>query len=88
MCLAFPGKVVEVQGDFARVDFGAGTIKDQVNISLVQAQVGQYVLVHAGYAIQVMNETEAKKTITYWNEILHSFSQDSGRYDKGIRRGL
>jgi hydrogenase expression/formation protein HypC len=88
MCLAFPGKVVEVQGDFARVDFGAGTIKDQVNISLVQAHVGQYVLVHAGYAIQVVNETEAKKTIAYWNEILRSFPQDSARYEKGFRGGF
>ena len=88
MCLAFPGKVVEVQGDFAKVDFGAETIKDQVNISLVQAQVGQYVLVHAGYAIQVVNETEAKKTIAYWNEILRSLPQDSARYDGAFRGGL
>jgi hydrogenase expression/formation protein HypC len=76
MCLAFPGKVIEVEGDFAKVDFGAGTIRDDVNVSLVQARVGQYVLVHAGYAMQVLDEGEALKTIAYWNEILRLVPQD------------
>ncbi len=88
MCLAFPGKVIELQGDFAKVDFGAGTVRDQVNVSLVQAQVGQYVLVHAGYAIQIVNETEAKKTISYWNEILQALPQDRAAYEKAYRGGL
>lgn len=70
MCLAFPGKVVDVKGDFARVDFGGGTIREGINISLVEASLGQYVLVHAGYAIQVMDEKEAQKTLSYWREIL------------------
>jgi hydrogenase expression/formation protein HypC len=70
MCLAFPGKVVGVEGDFARVDFGGGTIREGINISLVEASLGEYVLVHAGYAIQVMDEKEAQKTLSYWREIL------------------
>jgi len=70
MCLAFPGKVIGVEGDFASVDFGGGTVRDGVNISLVEAAPGQYVLVHAGYAIQVMDEKEAQKTLSYWREIL------------------
>jgi hydrogenase expression/formation protein HypC len=70
MCLAFPGKVVSVDGDFARVDFGAGTVREGVNVSLVEAVPGQYVLVHAGYAIQVMDQKEAQKTLSYWREIL------------------
>ncbi|MFB0567796.1 MAG: HypC/HybG/HupF family hydrogenase formation chaperone, partial [Candidatus Bathyarchaeia archaeon] len=52
MCLAIPAKVVEIKGDVARVDFGAGTMRD-VNISLVEAKVGEYVIVHAGFAIEV-----------------------------------
>jgi hydrogenase expression/formation protein HypC len=70
MCLAYPGKVVSVEGDLARVDFGAGTIRDAVNISLVEATIGDYVLVHAGYAIQVMNQAEAEETLKYWHEAL------------------
>jgi len=72
MCLAYPGKVVELKGDFARVDFGEGTIKEGINISLVQSNIGDYVLVHAGYAIQRVDETEAQLTLSYWREILAS----------------
>ena len=70
MCLAYPGKVVSLDGDFARVDFGEGTIKEGVNVSLVQAKIGNYVLVHAGYAIQIVDEIEARQTLEYWREIL------------------
>lgn len=68
MCVAFPGKVVEINGDLAKVDFG-GVVKDNVIISLVNAKVGDYVLVHAGFAIQVVDEEEAKKMIELWNEM-------------------
>jgi hydrogenase expression/formation protein HypC len=87
MCLAFPGKVIEINGDFARVDFGAGTIRDDVNVSLVQVKVGLYVLVHAGYAMQVLDESEALKTIAYWNEILRLVPQDQAN-SEGYRGGL
>jgi len=70
MCLAFPGRVVSIDGDFARVDFGEGTAREGINVSLVDVRLGQYVLVHAGYAIQVMDEKEAQKTLSYWREIL------------------
>lgn len=88
MCLAYPGKVIEVHSDFAKVDFGAGTIRDQVNVSLVQAKVGEYVLVHAGYAIKTLDEAEAKKTLEYWNEILRNVPQDRASYEKTYRGGL
>ncbi len=76
MCLAFPGRVLSVEGDFARVDFGGGTVREGINVSLVEAVPGQYVLVHAGYAIQVMDEKEAQKTLSYWREIL-SYEEES-----------
>ena len=68
MCLAVPGKVLSKEGAHARVDFGGGIVRE-VNISLVDVQVGQYVIVHAGFAIQVMNEEEAKETLQLWQEI-------------------
>ena len=68
MCLAIPAKIIEINGSNAKVDFG-GTFRD-VNISLVGAKKNDYVLVHAGYAIQVMDEKEANETLKLWEEIL------------------
>jgi hydrogenase expression/formation protein HypC len=68
MCLAVPGKVTSVDGDMATVDYGG--ITRQANVSLVNASVGTYVLIHAGYAIEVLDEKEARKTLELWNEIL------------------
>jgi len=68
MCLAIPGKVLEITGIKANVDYG-GLFKD-VNVTLVDVEIGQYVLVHAGYAIQVLNEEEASETLKHWDELL------------------
>jgi len=69
MCLAIPAKVTEINGDIAKVDFGQGIVRD-VNIMLVDVQVGEYVLVHAGYAIQVIDQKAAEETLRLWDEIL------------------
>jgi hydrogenase expression/formation protein HypC len=74
MCLAIPAKVVEVKGETARVDFGAGTIRD-VNVSLVDAKVGEYVIVHAGYAIEILDRKAAEETLALWNEILNKYEE-------------
>lgn len=70
MCLAIPGRVLKKECDIAKVDFGEGTSRD-VNLSLVEAGVGDYVLVHAGFAIQVLDAEEAKETLRLWEEILN-----------------
>ncbi len=69
MCLAIPAKVLEIKGDEAYVDFGDGTTRE-VNVVLVDVSVGEYVIVHAGFAIEVLNEAEAKETLKLWNELL------------------
>lgn len=69
MCLAIPGKVVSIIKEKAQVDFGEGVLRE-VNVTLVDVKVGDYVLVHAGYAIQVLDEAEALETLRLWNEIL------------------
>jgi hydrogenase expression/formation protein HypC len=71
MCLAIPAKVVSITGDSAQVDFGEGVLRE-VNITLVEAKVSDYVLVHAGYAIQVLSEEDAQETLRLWNEILEA----------------
>ena len=72
MCLAIPARVTSVDGDKAKVDFGEGVLRD-VNVSLVEPKVGEYVLVHAGYAIQKMEEKEALETLELWNEVLSEY---------------
>jgi hydrogenase expression/formation protein HypC len=74
MCLAIPAKVESIEENRAKVDFGEGVLRE-VNISLVDAKVGDYVLVHAGYAIQVLDKEEAQETLRLWNEILEAETQ-------------
>ncbi|PUA32087.1 MAG: hypothetical protein B9J98_04350 [Candidatus Terraquivivens tikiterensis] len=69
MCLAIPARVVEKVGNIAKVDFGDNTLRE-VDVSLVDVSVGQYVLVHAGYAIQTLDEDEALRTIELLSELL------------------
>jgi len=69
MCLAIPAEVKEIKGNIAKVDFGGGVLKE-VDVSLVDAKVGEYVLVHVGYAIQVIDRKAAQETLQLWNEIL------------------
>ena len=66
MCLAVPGKVLEIDGDKAKIDYGE--VVSEANISLVPAKVGDYVIVHAGFAIEIMDEKEAKQVIELWDE--------------------
>jgi hydrogenase expression/formation protein HypC len=68
MCLAVPAKVLEVKGKYAKVDFGG--LKKEIDISLVDVTVGQYVIIHAGFAIQVLDEKDALETLDIFNEIL------------------
>lgn len=69
MCLAVPGKVLKVEGSKGKVDFGDGVLRD-VDLTLVDVVEGNYVLVHAGFAIQVLKEEDALKTLEIWREIL------------------
>jgi len=71
MCLAVPGKVVEIDKnhEHAMVDYGDGT-KRKINITLVDVKTGEYVLVHAGFAIEVLDEKEAMETLNIFREVL------------------
>jgi len=60
---------MHIDGDKAQVDFGEGVLRD-INITLVETKVGGYVLVHAGYAIETVDEKDAMETLRLWSEIL------------------
>jgi hydrogenase expression/formation protein HypC len=70
MCLAIPGKVVSIDGNIAVIDFGG--VQRETNISLVEVRPGDYVIVHAGFAIQTVDELDAMETIKLWEELLAS----------------
>lgn len=68
MCLAIPGKILEINGNQALVDFDG--IQQKIIIALIQdPEIGKYVVVHAGYAIEQINEEEAMEAIEQWKEI-------------------
>ncbi len=72
MCLAVPGKLLSITGsDFARsgaVSFGG--ITKTVNLAYVpEARVGDYVLVHVGFALSVVDEAEARQTFEYLKQM-------------------
>lgn len=73
MCLAVPGKVISVEGNQAEVDFG-GVVR-KVNVSLVESNPGEWVVVHAGFAIEKMDEEEAQETLQLWQELLEHEAQ-------------
>jgi hydrogenase expression/formation protein HypC len=66
MCLGIPGKVVEINDDgplrMARVDFG-GVRKEACLAYVPEVRVGDYVIVHVGFAISALDEEEAQKTL-------------------------
>ena len=68
MCLAVPAEVKSIDGATAKVDFGGVT--RSANISLVDAKVGDFVIVHAGYAIEVLDREEAEKTLQLFRDML------------------
>jgi hydrogenase expression/formation protein HypC len=68
MCLAIPGKVLEIKGKEAIVDYGG--VRRSVKIDLVTVKPGEYVIIHAGYAIEVLDEKDALETLALLEEML------------------
>lgn len=68
MCLGVPMRIVEINGDEGIVE--SGGLKRKANLSLVRApKVGEYVLLHAGFAIEKVKEDEARKTLKALKDI-------------------
>ena len=69
MCLAVPGKVTAIDGRTARVEFGGGVVREAGLDVLPETKIGDYVLVHAGYAITLLDEDEARETLRMIKEM-------------------
>jgi len=77
MCLGIPGKIIDIyERDgtlMSKVDFG-GVQQEVCLATTPEAQVGQYVIVHAGFALNLLSDEEAEETLHLLNE-LDSFNQ-------------
>ena len=71
MCLAVPAKITAIEGEEAVLDYGGVTRKANISM-LSDVSVGDYVLVHVGYAISKMEEAEALETLKLWDEMLEA----------------
>ncbi|MDA3856039.1 MAG: HypC/HybG/HupF family hydrogenase formation chaperone [Candidatus Woesearchaeota archaeon] len=58
MCLALPGKIEKINGENAIIDYGG--IKKEANVSFIECKIGDYVLVHVGFAIEVVDKKQAE----------------------------
>ena len=67
MCLAIPGKVIDIEGTMGIVDYDG--IKMEVRLDLVDVEVGNFVIVHTGFAIDVLSDEDALESIAIWKEI-------------------
>ncbi|MBC7236072.1 MAG: HypC/HybG/HupF family hydrogenase formation chaperone [Chloroflexi bacterium] len=68
MCLAIPVRIHAIEGTVARVELG-GVMRDISLVLTPEAKVGDYVLVHTGFAISVLNEAEAQETLALFAEL-------------------
>ncbi len=73
MCLAIPGEIIEIVGDdpltrMARVSFG-GVVREASLAYVPEAKPGDYVLVHAGFALQTVDEEEARRTLELFEQL-------------------
>ena len=74
MCLAIPLKLIEINADTGTIE--SGGIKRKVNLSLVEnPKPGDFVVVHAGFAITIMDQEEGEKTLDLINDWLRQEEQ-------------
>lgn len=73
MCLAIPLEVIEINGNMAKVSIGH-TTRDAYLDLMDQVEVGDFVLVHAGFAIEKLDPEEAEKTLSLFKEMTDEVS--------------
>ncbi len=79
MCLAIPGKVVEIFEEhglkMGKLDY-AGTVNTACLEYVPEIEIGQYAVIHAGFAINIIDEEEAQKTYEVWDEMIEAVEKE------------
>jgi len=77
MCLAIPGKLIEIYDEhglkMGRLDY-SGTINTACLEYVPEIEIGQYAIIHAGFALNIIDEQEAQKTFEMWDEMVDAAS--------------
>ena len=68
MCLAVPAKIISIKDNIAQVDMAGTTTRASLTMT-PEAKVGDYVLLHTGYAISIVDEKEAMETLKIFKEL-------------------
>ena len=83
MCLAVPMEITEIQGETATCVLEDVSLK--ASIALVpHAKVGDWVIVHAGFAIEILDEKEALETLKLFEEIGEAYKAQGGNRDRNV----
>ena len=88
MCLAVPGKITSITGDdpltrMGKIDFG-GILKEVSLAYLPEAVLGDYVIVHVGFAISRVDESEAKQVFAYLREMEELVELEDANRQSGL----
>lgn len=73
MCLGVPGKIIDIYEknglSMGKIDFGGGVTRETCLAYVPEAQVGNYTIIHVGFALNLLSETEAQETLALLTEI-------------------
>ena len=83
MCIAAPAHVIEIdrEDNLLIADFGGARQQAKIDL-LPEVEVGDYVLIHAGYAIEKLSEEAAKESLEAWEELLESLEEEDREMEK------
>lgn len=78
MCLAVPAKIKSINNDTATVEISG--VSYEANLMLTpEAKVGDYVILHAGFAIQILDQQDAEETLKLFEDIEKATKQELGK---------
>jgi hydrogenase expression/formation protein HypC len=81
MCYAIPAKILKIENDTAEVDYGG--VYKKVNVSLInELKLGDYVLIHAGFAIEKLDKKSAQESLEIIKNDLAQFSEEDFELEK------
>jgi len=85
MCLAVPARVVSIEGQEAEVDLSG--VRRRISVVLTpEVRVGDYVVLHTGFAINVLDEQEAEETLKLFRELDEFTAKMLTEQDRAIER--
>ena len=83
MCIAAPAQIVEInrEENYLFADFGGARQQAKMDL-LPDVEIGDYVLIHAGYAIEKLSEEAAKESLEAWEELLEVLEEEDKEMEK------